>query len=178
MPRHCELCGQDYCDDLQCCPRCRAEQEAAASVAQPSWATVALSTAPDAHIDLGSPVTSDPGPNGPPSGGSFISWTALLRRRNKGVDVASAPSRLPRFAIPPAAGQATAPPQAQQDRMPARNARLFALFVGFLLGCAFCLALWSVGAEPPHAWRQGVWQWLANDSESRPHPARNPSSAE
>jgi hypothetical protein len=47
-----------------------------------------------------------------------------------------------------------------------------------LLGCAFCLALWFVGAEPPHAWRHSVWQWLANDSESRPHPARNPSSAE
>jgi hypothetical protein len=128
---------------------------------------------------LGSPVTSA-GPSGPPSGGSFISWTALLRRRNKGCDVASAPSRLPRFAIPPAAdvGQAAGPAQRQQDTTPVKDARLLALFAGFLLGCAFCLALWFVGAEPPHAWRHSVWQWLANNSESRPQPARNPSSAE
>jgi hypothetical protein len=169
MARYCELCRQAYSDDLERCPRCQARDEPAATAAQPSWTTTALSSDADAHIDLGSPVTDNAGPNGPPSGGSFISWTALLRRRIKGGPASSAPGRAPRFTIPPAAPAAPTP---------ARDARLAHLFAGFLLGCAGCLGLWLVGAEPPLAWRHAVQQWLANDSGGRPQPARNPSSAE
>lgn len=174
MARYCEFCDYCYADDMEHCPRCAAARlgvgrrngkqrvQRSSPVAPalpalpPDTSAVALPTGPEAHIDLGSPVTGS-GSEGPPSGASFISWTALLRRKKRARNATPPPGCIPVLAIQgavPARAPAAAPQT--QDPTPANDARLSHLLVGFLLGCALCLGLWLLGAEPPHAWRESV----------------------
>src|SRR5262249_14590303 len=102
MARHCEQCGHDY-SDMEQCPYCASHGQRngkhSGKQAGPDVAGVSLPTGLDAHIDLGSPVTGNTGSEGPPSGASFISWTALLRRKKRAANATPPPGCIPVLAV-------------------------------------------------------------------------------
>ncbi|MBY0522845.1 MAG: hypothetical protein K2R98_05585 [Gemmataceae bacterium] len=138
------------------------------------------SKADDAEIDLGGPVQSGTGDDGPPSGASFVSWEALLRsRKDFDNDASGASASDP--AISPPGGSArlmlegrapvpTVPRVAAPIATVARSRSWFSIVIlGVGLGFVVCMGLWLAGFEPPQQWRQQLNQWIG-----RAPPSSNP----
>ncbi len=116
----------------------------------------------DGEIDLDVP----PSPaDGPPSGASFTSWTALVRPRDESIDDAPAsPQSKPRNRLtprlpPPRADDipdaltaralmSVSPEPSPPLPRPPRSRWLAAVIVGLLLGILAYAALWWFNAEP------------------------------
>jgi hypothetical protein len=113
MAKYCNVCRQSYSVEYESCPFCEVParldrsrtREGALADAKPqstgprSSARLLLGQSEpsndtgDADIDLGSPSLSAKGADaGPPSGASFISWTALINARKDFDDDRSADS--------------------------------------------------------------------------------------
>jgi len=107
----------------------------------------------DAEIDLGSPVAT-PNPNdGPPSGASFTSWTALLESQTPKPGETPPINRLPMNDLPvlTARGLMGVSPVTAEPPPPTlleRYGWLLAVGIGLAVGLAICFVAWSVGQEP------------------------------
>lgn len=104
-----------------------------------------------AEIDLGNPVTGKP--SGPPSGGSRIGWAALIHAKQVKGD--STQVEFDPIPLGNVAWQEL--PGAWKERWPlATRAGWQGLAAGLMLGVTICVAVWTLGVEPPQSWRQRV----------------------
>ncbi len=110
MAQYCDRCRQPFADGLSSCPRCQARTAANGTASSHpghaldstplpsllrSAAPTAAQPAPsDAQIDLGKPaMNAAPGNDGPPSGASFASWSALVPKRKAEAEKEPGPAR-------------------------------------------------------------------------------------
>jgi hypothetical protein len=88
MAKHCDVCNQDYADELAACPHCaEAKKTQLASRAEDRTTQLAQQPRPDrlasdADIDLGQEPTAagagEAGAGAPPSDASNVAWAALV----------------------------------------------------------------------------------------------------
>jgi hypothetical protein len=96
----------------------------------------------DAQVDLGGPVGGPRDKDDPPSGASFVSWSALLRNR-RDLEDEKAPAK-----SPPTASSARSMlegPRIPAPPAPRRPGWIGAVLFGIALALALCLALWLFG---------------------------------
>lgn len=189
MAKYCDRCGQSWDEGDDGC-RCGA--------GRPSRNGKHAAGGSDREIDLGSPITAPTTePTGPPSGASFVSWAAHLRRKGRlprdrrmprlvpmaGDELGEVTIDLdqtPRPGDGPPSGasftswSALLPRASQSKSAPALTARrlieppapapspapplvdrswLAGAVLGAALGFVVCFLLWLAGVRPPEAWR-------------------------
>jgi hypothetical protein len=106
----------------------------------------------DAQVDLGGPVGGPRDKDDPPSGASFVSWSALVRnRRNLEDELTAGPSAAAPLAEAPPSQPATSARSMLEDRgsvppppVP-RPGWAGAILFGVALALALCLVLWLFG---------------------------------
>jgi hypothetical protein len=124
---------------------------------------------PEAEIDLGSPVRTGPREDdGPPSGASFVAWSALLPARPTPAPTAEAAA--PRALDFPATDRSTGDTTAT----PPRGSWTTGLVVGILAGMIVCIGLWLIGFEPPPNWRRPLNEWFGPSPPADVSPNQKP----